>query len=208
MKTAAAWSLGALGYRALQYTLAPGATRHLSAHVEQLLDGWRPNGPALDVGCADASLLGAIGVNPIGIDWAQDRLRRFAQTSPGMAVQADAKHLPIRTSACELVFNCGLLHHLSDTDVRSALAEMRRVLAPGGRLLLFDAVLPEPAWQRPLAALIRACDRGSFMRTQAALEDLLKAALPALVWGTRRVSYSATGLEGLFFMSQASPTCR
>lgn len=207
MKVAAAWSLGALSYRAIQYTLAPGAARHLGAQLEQLLDGWRPNGVALDVGCADASLMSAIGVNPVGIDRAHDRLRRYAQTAPGMAVQADAMHLPIRAGACELVFNCGLLHHLSDTEGRCALAEMRRVLAPGGRLLLFDAVLPAPAWQRPLAALIRACDRGNFMRTQPALEALLRTALPTLAWRTRRVSYSATGLEGLILMSQASAAC-
>ena len=195
-------------YRVAQRVLAPGAQRRLGDEVARVLGDWRPGAAALDVGCADDSLLCGVGVEAIGLDRMHGRLRHYAGTGRGVALQADARSLPIRDGALELVFSCGLLHHLSDADASCALAEMRRVLATGGRVLLIDAVLPRRAWRRPLAALIRAADRGRFMRTESALRALLYAAIPAPGWSAHRLTYTATGLEGLVCWTESGAACR
>ena len=47
---------------------------------------------------------------------------------------ADTEHLPYRTATFDLVVGHAVLHHLP--DVTAALAECRRVLKPGGRLVI------------------------------------------------------------------------
>ncbi len=189
-------------YRASQWLLAPGSTQQLGAQLVALLEGWRPTGAVIDVGCADASLLDALGFAPVGIERSYDRARAF-----GRAVQADAAQLPIRSGSVGLSFCCGLLHHLPERDVCSALTEMHRVLAAGGRLLVFDAVLPRRRWRQPLAMSIRALDRGAYQRSEESLSALLHTALPQLAWRIERAAYTATGLEGLWCMAEARPTC-
>lgn len=199
---AAAPALGPLLYRAIQQLLAPGSTRRLGAQLSRRLGGWQACGAVLDVGCADASLLSALGFAPIGIERAHDRARAF-----GNAIQADAVQLPIRSGSVGLSFCCGLLHHLSNDQARSALMEMHRVLMGGGRMLVFDAVLPRKRWRQPLAMGIRALDQGAYMRSQEALIELLHAALPQLQWHSERVAYTATGLEGLWCMAEVVTPC-
>ena len=45
-----------------------------------------------------------------------------------------------------------MMHHLPDDLKRQGLAEMRRVLKPGGRLLVLDATRPSGPWQSDLHA--------------------------------------------------------
>lgn len=108
------------------------------------------------------------------------------------ACVGDATQLPYPGACFGAVWSIGLLHHLSDAAVRAALDEMVRVTAPGGRIHILDAVLPDPAWRRPLALAIRRLDRGRFMRRQPDWEALLPATVR---WRTGRETYTATGLE-------------
>jgi ubiquinone/menaquinone biosynthesis C-methylase UbiE len=52
----------------------------------------------------------------------------------GRAYQGDAENLPFRDSVFDIVYSNGVLHHSSDTD--RALAEVHRVLKPGGKAVL------------------------------------------------------------------------
>ncbi|HEV2121478.1 MAG TPA: methyltransferase domain-containing protein [Chloroflexota bacterium] len=49
-------------------------------------------------------------------------------------LQADAEQLPLQDTACDRVLAAHMLYHVPDQ--RQALREMRRVLRPGGRLVL------------------------------------------------------------------------
>ena len=193
-------------YRHLQRLLAPGAEAALRAQLAAQLGDWVPTGPALDVGCGDASLLSSMGLAPIwGVDRAHDRLRAFDASGAAHrmadqtthAICADATALPFADGSFGLSFCCGLLHHLDDAAAGRALAEMLRVTAPGGRLLVFDGVWPQSWLRRPLATLLRAADRGRHMRSEAALRALLGSACPGLRWHEKRFEYASTGLEGL-----------
>ncbi|RME61631.1 MAG: SAM-dependent methyltransferase, partial [Caldilineae bacterium] len=65
----------------------------------------------------------------------QDARRQAkAKDLPVWAVQADATALPLATASCDRLMANHMLYHV--TDKEAALGEMRRVLKPGGRILL------------------------------------------------------------------------
>lgn len=52
----------------------------------------------------------------------------------GIAVQADAEHLPFRDNTFDVVFSSGVLHHTPNTE--QAIDEIYRVLKPGGEAVV------------------------------------------------------------------------
>jgi demethylmenaquinone methyltransferase/2-methoxy-6-polyprenyl-1,4-benzoquinol methylase len=66
-------------------------------------------------------------------DASRSMLRRAVRRG-SMAIQADAGALPVRTDSVDGVVVLDALHHLPDPD--AALAEARRVLRPGGVLVI------------------------------------------------------------------------
>lgn len=69
-----------------------------------------------------------------GMDIEFDRVLEGAQTLPGLAVAA-AESLPYPENTFDAVLSHEVLEHVADD--RQALAEIVRVLRPGGRLILF-----------------------------------------------------------------------
>lgn len=178
-------------YRLLQRLLAPGA----EPAIARRLSGQSRGGLSLDAGCGPTSWLWPAGNAPYGVDICLDFARAFHRRS-GRAVVASATALPFRTGCFDDVWSFGLLHHLSDGDARAAIREMRRVTRDGGQTVIFDAVLPRRAWTRPLAALLRKLDRGSWMRREETLQALLTTSADS--WSYERITYAYTGLEGLW----------
>jgi SAM-dependent methyltransferase len=98
----------------------------------------------LDCGCgtgANMRMLGAYGrVAGFDLTWAG---LRFAQSYDQRRVaQATVTNIPFAESSFDLVTAFDLLACLHDDEEQRALAEMRRVLRPGGALLLNTAALP------------------------------------------------------------------
>jgi ubiquinone/menaquinone biosynthesis C-methylase UbiE len=79
------------------------------------------------------------------------RARSFIRTEqPGARVdyaQVDAKALPFSTARFDIVLSLYVLHHAM--GYRAALAEIARVLKPGGSLLVIDLMRPEFLPQLP-----------------------------------------------------------
>ncbi|WP_341676942.1 bifunctional demethylmenaquinone methyltransferase/2-methoxy-6-polyprenyl-1,4-benzoquinol methylase UbiE [Niveibacterium sp. SC-1] len=107
----------------------------------------RPGERVLDVagGTADLSLAFAKKVGPRGAVWLTDinhamlAVGRDRVLDKGMALptaQCDAEHLPFATDSFDLVTVAFGLRNMTHKD--AALAEMRRVLRPGGRLLVLE----------------------------------------------------------------------
>ena len=98
-------------------------------------------GPAvvLDVGCGDGSALAtAAAQNPAhhfaGLDWSADAVRQ-ARARGLTAVRGTIEtRLPVADSKADVVIMSELIEHLVDPD--GALEQVRRVLRPGGHLLL------------------------------------------------------------------------
>lgn len=92
----------------------------------------------LDVGCGPGAYHAALvtnGVRIVGIDASAGMLREvLAQVPPAAAVLASAERLPIRDAIFDRVMANHMLYHVPDQV--AALREMRRVLKPGGRVIL------------------------------------------------------------------------
>lgn len=125
---------------------------------------WRPalvaaagTGDVLDLGCGTGTLavqLARAGARVVGVDGDEDVLRRAAAKAHDAGVSlrllaglADA--LPLEDASVDAAVCSLLLHHLVPADKAIALTECRRVLRPGGRLLIAD-------WGRPADPLQRA----------------------------------------------------
>ena len=98
---------------------------------------------ALDLGCGRGFWLRrmeAAGMAPVGLEYdpvrAVDALRQ-APTAAG-----DAARLPFRTGSIDLVLSIHVLHHLPDPE--AVLVEVKRVLRPGGYLVLAETVEDNP----------------------------------------------------------------
>ena len=180
-------------YRLSQLLLAPGAENTLAEKIRHLLEQLPPARRTLDVGCGPSSYLWRLGLHPIGLDLSHNYTTNFSHRREP-ATTGSATALPFLDGSIDGVWSIGLLHHLPGGEARQAVSEMVRICRSGGYIVIFDAVLPEPAWQRPLAKIIRRLDRGRFMRTQLALESILPHCEG---WVCERISYSLTGLEGL-----------
>ena len=98
-------------------------------------------GRTLDVGCGtgrNLSLVGA-GTRVIGLDPAREPLLAARRRAPRVPlVQGDAQALPFRDGTFDTVIS-GLVF-CSVPDPRRGLAEVRRVLRPGGALRMLEHV--------------------------------------------------------------------
>ncbi len=117
--------------------------------------GVRPGDVVLDLCCGTGDMIRAFaGLRPapariIGLDFSANMLRlgRYEQTGPPIhLLRADALRLPLSDASVDVVscafgvrnFQC----------LQSGLEEMRRVLRPGGRVIVLEFVTPENAIAR------------------------------------------------------------
>ncbi len=103
----------------------------------------------LDVGTGEgqvARLAATVGAcRVVGVDPSAAQLRVARQRAGGPAyARAEASALPFPTGAFDAVVACLVFEHIDDAD--SGLAEIGRVLRPGGRFLFF---LNHPLLQAP-----------------------------------------------------------
>lgn len=136
----------------------------------------QPGEKVLDVGCGTGTL--AIEVEPrvgatgqvFGIDPGAQQIARarFKAAQRNLPIEFQIgviEHLDFPDQTFDVVLSTIMMHHLSDSLKRQGLAEIARVLQPGGRLVIADFKRPE---ERP-AQLIRFGTGGSRMQNLAAL---------------------------------------
>jgi demethylmenaquinone methyltransferase/2-methoxy-6-polyprenyl-1,4-benzoquinol methylase len=129
--------------RALVRAIAPAAD-------ERILD------VATGTGLVARALVKASGCTVVGLDQSSEmlaRARELAGRTPGLAdritfVEASAERLPFENAHFDAVTFTYLLRYVDDPG--ATLAELARVLKPGGRMASLEFGVPEAAWARLL----------------------------------------------------------
>jgi ubiquinone/menaquinone biosynthesis C-methylase UbiE len=132
------------------------------------------HGSVLDAGCGTGGLLARLGaarpdLQLVGVEWADQACRRAAAKSDASLVRGTVNALPFRDGCFDAAISADVLCHRA-VEPRSALAELGRVLRPGGRLVIN---MPAYMW------LVSAHDRqvhNARRHTAGQLRSLLLAA--------------------------------
>ncbi len=146
-----------------------GEGAYLSRRLAEALAvaGIAPGMRVLDVGCGRGEILyrtTSLGARAYGIDYAQAAVRlsrKVAQRAERQGkridvYQASALYLPFVDASFDRVLMLDIVEHLYPSELTMALAEARRVLRPGGRIIIHTA--PNVWYNRyayPVVRLVR-----------------------------------------------------
>ncbi|WP_424358316.1 class I SAM-dependent methyltransferase [Methanocella sp. MCL-LM] len=95
-----------------------------------------PGALVLDVGCGSGKIMAPLlraGYNVVGMDVAREGLLMIRE---GDRVEGDARYLPFKDNLFDAVVCYDVLQHLLAPERQMAVAEIRRVLAPDGRVFI------------------------------------------------------------------------
>ncbi len=125
-----------------------------------------PDDVLLDAGTGTGAVLRALAARPlrprtaIGVDASARMVDRVPPLPAGWLVQrADARDLPAEDRSVDVAIASYLLHVLEPGARRAALAELRRVLRPGARVVTVTVYVPERRRLRPLGAALETLAR-------------------------------------------------
>lgn len=99
-------------------------------------------GAVLDAGCGSSRIIQDLG-DAVGLDLSTAKLR-FLAPRHRLLVRGDTARLPFRTGAFAAVISSEVIEHIPDTD--ELWAELDRVLAPGGVLVVGTPDYARPLW--------------------------------------------------------------
>ena len=180
--------------------IVPLATKHLAGARR-----------VLDVGCGEGQLsreAAALGATAIGIDptWAQLTVARARGGAPTYAA-ASAYRLPFPNGSFDAVIACLVFEHIADTD--AAIAEVARVLEPGGRFVFF---LNHPLLQTPGSGWIddhilmeQYWRIGPYLTEDTTMEEVDKGVVLPFVHRPLSRYVNAMAGHGLFITEMVEP---
>lgn len=147
--------------------------------VAPVLDELLPAGPLLEVGVGTGLVAAALaerGRAVVGVDLSVPMLARAAARVPGRVAVGDAHRLPVGTAALDGAYLVHVLHLVG--DMGATLAELRRVLRPGGTLVA--TVRPDlPAQRDDLVDLMNELHAAFALGDRPDREDAVSAAAGA-----------------------------
>jgi len=138
-------------YDPLVWVMALGQTRRLRS-IPLELANIRPGERVLDIGCGtgDLTLAAARRTGPTGSVWGIDaslqmievatrKAHRAGHSAHNVRFEVEAvEALSFQDGSFDVVMSSLMMHHLPGDLKSHALVEIRRVLRPGGRLLVVD----------------------------------------------------------------------
>lgn len=158
----------AWGYDLVIGLLTAGQERRFRRRIADLAR-LHPGEAVLDVGCGTGTLamlakeqVGALGhvagIDPSGQMIARAR-RKAERAGLSMTFQVGMiEQLAFPDQSFDVVLSTFMMHHLPDDLKQQGLAEVARVLKPGGRLLVIDLTGPAGPWKsrmRDLPSLLK-----------------------------------------------------
>jgi ubiquinone/menaquinone biosynthesis C-methylase UbiE len=148
---------------------------------DAVVDRLRPldAGQVLDLGCGtgilSARMVDELAVPVVGCDYSAGMLDEAAARTRRVAwVQGDALVLPLRDASVDVITSTEAFHWFPDPA--GALAEIRRVLRPGGTLLVALVNPPAAAPARAAEAAARAAGQPARWPTRSEMAALVEDA--------------------------------
>jgi ubiquinone/menaquinone biosynthesis C-methylase UbiE len=133
--------------------LAMALGRGRAARLVADLAAVGPGDRVVDVGCGPGRFLREAaerGADVVGVDPSSRMRRMAARFTPAWlrskvaVLDGSAERLPLEDGSATVAWAVASVHHWEDVD--AGLAELRRVLAPGGRLLLVERLARPRGW--------------------------------------------------------------
>jgi SAM-dependent methyltransferase len=144
-----------------------GLVTEAAAGADALEYGCAGGELALSVAPVARSLIG-FDISPVAIGQAQAALATAQAEDPTLVGRVrfevvEAEELPFASGSFDLAFGAGVLHHM---ELGPTMAEMRRVLRPGGQALFLEPLGHNPAinWYRRRTPGVRTPDEHPFTR--------------------------------------------
>ncbi len=123
----------------------------------------------LDLGCGTADILGTFNSEAcyVGIDnnrkYINSNKARFKARETCRFYYTDLNTYAKRTKQLfDIVLMIGVLHHISDDEVESAMESIKKLLAPGGIFISADCCYVKG--MNPIARFLCMMDRGEYVR--------------------------------------------
>jgi len=147
---------------------------YLTRRSRFVLERSPPPGRVLDVGCGTGALaarLARLGYTVVGLDPSRGMLDVLRERAPEVeAMRGSGTELPFEDGEFDLSLSVATMHHIADAGaVRQTLAEMVRVVKPGGQVLIWDHNPRNPYWPH----LMKRVPQDSGDERLIGLEELL-----------------------------------
>lgn len=186
----------ARGYDLLLAALSLGRERTFRQRIVDMAH-IGPGEAVLDVGCGTGTLalaagrrVGATG-RITGIDPSPQMIARARHKAERRALNSEfaigvIEHLGFPDESFDVVLSTFMMHHLPDDLRARGLAEIARVLKPGGRLLVVDFMGPAGPWKSRLADVRALLERDGFQRLEMGTMRLAVVSGLGYVMGSTR----------------------
>jgi len=129
------------------YDVFTPATNARIVDIVTRLGGFAPGMRIADLGCGSGvftDLLHKRGYECTGVDLSPKLIRSARETYPNIDFrEGDIEHLAFENDSFDGVLLAGAMHHLPDWT--RCIAEVKRILRPGGRFVAFDPNRMNPA---------------------------------------------------------------
>jgi ubiquinone/menaquinone biosynthesis C-methylase UbiE len=118
----------------------------------------------IDLGCGPGAFSDLFaGDDFVGLDMNARYIEHARRHCPGTFVVGDARKTELPDARFDQVLIFGMLHHLTDEEARAVLGECRRMLVPGGRMLLIEDI-PAISKLNLIGHLIHNVENGEHIR--------------------------------------------
>jgi ubiquinone/menaquinone biosynthesis C-methylase UbiE len=118
----------------------------------------------LDLGCGPGAFSDLFdGDDYVGADLNARYIDHARRTRKGTFVVSDARKVDLPDRRFDQILIFGLLHHLSDADTRAVLAESKRLLEPGGKILVIEDI-PAVSRLNLIGHLLHNIENGEHIR--------------------------------------------